>query len=945
VFGVTLAFLWSNLWLAQRRKYPSEWKDDDTRLSHVSLEEILSSEKGLQPATQPLELIWLLGLSFILVTAIGLLILHYGSIAIGFWHLDLSQTNGALTLPEPIDLNTIGQWGIRLRQQPWHWGILATVAIALVARTEASLQAISVLFSLGCSIILSSHWLKVLQFFHPTSFEQVDPVFERDISFYLFRLPIVQLIEFWLMGTMLLALSATFVTYLFSGRSLTEGRFPGFSIRQQRHLQALGGGLILVMALRYGLRRYGLLYSTEGATYGANFIDIMVRLPAETILCVLAASIGLMLLLRGIFAAYPPKPKSSYLYKIWHLYEFISPATAIATYFIVAIVSSWIVPAALQRLVVQPNELVLESPYIDRSLNFTRTSFNLEPIEVKTFDPSGTLTPAQLQVNYQTIDNIRLWDELPLLDTNRQLQQIRLYYKFPSADLDRYTFKRTLTPKNPKPSEKRQVIVSARELDFNALPAQAKTWVNEHLIYTHGFGFTMSPVNTAAPSGLPEYFVKGIGAGTNSGDKGDSPIEVSDANIRASIPIGFPRIYYGELTDTYVMTSTDTPELDYPSGDRNVYNTYDGRGGIVIGKGWKRWLFAAYLRDWRMLLTNNFQANTKLLFRRNILARVRQIAPFLRYESSPYLAIADANLDNPSQPDSFNDYLYWIIDAYTVSDRYPYSDPGEHPFNYIRNSVKVVVDAYNGTVKFYVADRSDPIIQTYQEIFPNLFQSIDRLPDSLRVHLRYPVDLFTIQSERLLAYHMTDAKVFYNREDQWDFPTEIYRDKPQTVKPYYLIMKLPTEADEEFILLNPFTPTKRSNLIAWLASRSDGKNYGKLLLYKFPKQELIYGPGQIEARINQQPIISQQISLWNQQGSRVLKGNLLVIPIEQALLYVEPIYLEAEENSLPTLARVIVAYKDSITMAPTLKEALTATFSPEKLPQPSIIRSVEQLIP
>jgi uncharacterized membrane protein (UPF0182 family) len=386
------------------------------------------------------------------------------------------------------------------------------------------------------------------------------------------------------------------------------------------------------------------------------------------------------------------------------------------------------------------------------------------------------------------------------------------------------------------------------------------------------------------------------------------------------------------------MTGTKTQELDYPSGTENVYNVYDGKGGIPIGNFGRRLLFAQYLKDWQMLLTRNFTPQTKLLFRRNIRQRVQAIAPFLRYDQDPYLVAAKGDgVNTKGEPN----YLYWILDAYTTSDRYPYSDPGENQFNYIRNSVKVVIDAYNGTVKFYVADPTDPIINTWSKIFPQLFQPLDTLPKSLHAHIRYPVDLMSIQSERLLTYHMTDPQVFYNREDLWTIPTEIYGNKSRAVEPYYLIMKLPTAQEEEFVLLLPFTPVQRVNLIAWLAARSDGKEYGKLLLYQFPKQQLVYGTQQIEALINQDPEISQQISLWNREGSRVIQGNLLVIPIEQSLLYVEPLYLEAEQNSLPTLVRVIVAYDNRIVMADSLEKALAAIFEPEKSSQPAIIRSVQ----
>jgi uncharacterized protein len=555
-----------------------------------------------------------------------------------------------------------------------------------------------------------------------------------------------------------------------------------------------------------------------------------------------------------------------------------------------------------------------------------------------------------------------------LLATNRQLQQIRLYYSFPGADIDRYTFnlQSRSSPKTPRAAEvpsdtssrsssssqtpitpessptklsdaiadsgQQQVLIAARELDYSAVPQQAQTWVNQHLTYTHGYGFTLSPVNRVGEGGLPEYFVKDIGITEGT------PLTTSSEVVRANIPIGQPRIYFGENTDTYVMTGTKVKELDFPSGEDNVYNTYDGRGGISIGSLGRRLLFAKYVNDWRMMVTPEFLPETKLLFRRNINRRIRAIAPFLRFEGDPYLVAADARADKGKSDDP--SYLYWMIDAYTVSDRYPYSDTGEEGINYIRNSVKVVVDAYHGSVDFYIADPSDPIITTWSKIFPDLFKPLEAMPAALQRHQRYPVDFLKIQSERLMTYHMTDPQVFYNREDQWQIPNEVYGDKPQLVAPYYLITSLPTVPFEEFILLLPFTPKERTNLIAWLAARSDGENYGKLLLYVFPKQRLVYGTEQIEARINQDPVISQQISLWNRQGSRVIQGNLLIIPLEQSLLYVEPLYLEATQNRLPTLVRVIVAYENRIVMAQTLDQALQSIFKPVSK-APPIIRPVE----
>jgi hypothetical protein len=720
---------------------------------------------------------------------------------------------------------------------------------------------------------------------------------------------------------------------------------------------------MLILSLRHWLSRYELLYSPRGVTYGASYTDITVQLPVNTALSVMSGVIALLLFYKAITGFSPrPRPRTELRFRLFSQ-SYTPYLLAIGLYLIAVVVTGKIIPAAVQSFSVQPNELSKERPFIERSIAFTRTAFGLDDIDAQIFDPEGALSATDIAENDLTIDNIRIWDARPLLETNRQLQQIRLYYKFPDADIDRYTLRvdvergqEELPPgetaveqlvETPLPEEtdvvapdvrSQQVIIAPRELDYESVPEQAQTWVNKHLIYTHGYGFTLSPVNQVGEGGLPVYFVKNIGTGTEVGSPGN--LEVSDQFVRDSIPIGNPRIYYGELTNNYVMTSTKVPELDYPSGEENVYNTYDGTGGIDIGSTWRRLIFAEYLKDWQMLFTQNFTPETRLLFRQNINQRVRAIAPFLRYDRDPYLVVADATPEAES-PDE--NYLYWIIDAYTTSDRFPYSDPGDNEFNYIRNSVKVVVDAYNGDVFFYVVDPTDPIIQTWDRIFPNLFKPIWEMPITLRRHIRYPVDFFKTQSERLLTYHMLDPQVFYNREDQWQIPEEIYGTETQPIQPYYLIMKLPTATEEEFILLHPYTPTRRNNLIAWLAGRSDGEQYGKLLLYQFPKQELVYGPEQIEALINQDPVISQQISLWNRQGSRVVQGNLLVIPIENSLLYVEPLYIEATANSLPTLARVIVVYENRIVMAETLEESLQAIFNPDEAATPAIIRPVEDL--
>jgi len=940
VAGITATYLLLNLALAQRLKYPQSLKIESAELNS-ELTNFLSPDYPRRNETrilapqrfQTLKLRWLLPLTLVLSLLIGLMLAHYGQIALFYWNSPVN--NASLPIPALFRPETIWQLLRQIVSQIWYLGLIGGVAIAILIYPQFLLRAIAVLLSPIFAFILFQHWPKVLQYFHPTLFNSTEPLFGKDISFYVFSLPFWELLELWLMGLCLYGFVAVTLTYFLSGNSLSQGIFPGFSPQQQRHLSGMGGLLMLVVALSYWQSRYELVYSTRGVSYGASYTDVIAQLPAYTVLCIVAAAIAFYLLWRTFFW----KPKSRYRPLVFY---------GLGVYLIMVVAADIVLPAVVQYLIVLPNELQREQPYIQRTIALTRQAFDLEAIDSKGFNPQGTLTEADIQENDLTIRNIRLWDQRPLLQTNRQLQQIRPYYRFPDADIDRYTLKTDVTyrrpsaPQNPPEpeqeaidsTERRQVLIAARELDYTGVPQEAQTWVNRRLIYTHGFGFTVSPVNTVGPGGLPEYFVKDI-----SGDS--SALTTSSEAIRDSIPIGQPRIYYGEIANSYVMTGTRVRELDYPSGSDNVYNSYDGLGGVEIGSAWRRWLFAMYLKDWQMVLTRDFLPDTRVLFRRNVKQRIRAIAPFLKFDSDPYLVAAAANEDFPKNPS----YLYWIVDAYTTSDRYPYSDTGSDGINYIRNSIKVVIDAYNGSVNFYIADKSDPIIATWSRIFPNTFKPLSAMPVSLRSHIRYPVDFFKIQSERLMTYHMTDPQVFYNREDQWQIPNEIYGNETRPVEPYYLITSLPTVDFEEFILLLPYTPRQRTNLIAWLAARSDGESYGKLLLYTFPKERLIYGTEQIEARINQDPVISQQISLWNRQGSRAIQGNLLVIPIEQSLLYVEPIYLEATQNSLPTLVRVVVAYENRIVMAQTLEQALQAIFNPEVAPAPAIIRPVEEAPP
>ncbi|MBE9215803.1 UPF0182 family protein [Plectonema cf. radiosum LEGE 06105] len=925
-FFTSGCFLLGNLIIARKFQHPKQPYEN---------QEIINKQKGnffnspnfrKTPSSSlysyGLKLRWLLPTVFGLSVLVGTIVVFYSQQVLNIWYPQLELPSELLQFPSWLQLilNILGfrQLVISILQLI----VVLLLTAAIFISYEFWIRALSVFVSLLLGFLISARWINVLEYFHAHSFNVSEPLFNRDISFYVFSLPIWELLQFWLLGLFLLGIAAVGLIYLRSANSLSEGKFPGFTVQQRMHLNGLGSLVMLTVALRYWLLRYQLLYSQLGVNYGASYTDVNVLLPIYTSLSILAIGIAAYLMLRTLTLSKRRKytlKRTPYPPQLVYVSAF---------FLVVATVAVSLLPTLVQKLIVQPNEITREQPYIERTIKLTREAFNLNSIDATTFNPQNNLTASDLEENDLTIANIRLWDTRPLLQSNRQLQQIRPYYKFPDADIDRYTLKRSL---NSQASFKQQTIIAARELDYNDVPDAAKTWVNKHLVYTHGYGFTLSPVNQVAPGGLPYYYIKDIGV-ENSGNQGS--LLISNAEIRASIPVANPRIYYGEIADTYVMTRTKTQEFDYPSGNANEFNVYDGRGGIPIGSPLRRLLFAQYLKDWQMLLTRNFKPETKVLFRRNIRQRIRTIAPFLHFDRDPYLVAADGK---GTTIDGQPTYLYWIIDAYTTSSHYPYSDPGKNQFNYIRNSVKIVVDAYNGDVNFYIADPTDPIINTLGAIFPSMFKPLTEMPVTLLSHIRYPLDYFSIQSERLLAYHMTDPQVFYNREDLWQIPTEIYGTEQQQVEPYYLITKLPTAQNEEFILLRPFTPTQRRNLIAWLAARSDGSQYGKLLLYEFPKQELVYGTQQIEALINQKPEISEQITLWNREGSRVIQGNLLVIPIEQSLLYVEPVYLEAEENSLPTLVRVIVAYDNQIVMEETLEAALETIFDANEIKTPVFI--------
>jgi uncharacterized membrane protein (UPF0182 family) len=723
-------------------------------------------------------------------------------------------------------------------------------------------------FFLGLAVGLAAapRWLDFLRFLNQAPFGVRDPLFGRDVGFYVFTLPVYHFMQGWLITTLLMTLIGVIIIYFFAQlHNLREGEIIVLP-HVRLHASALGAALFAVIAWGHRLAAFDLLYSPRGVAYGASYTDVHAELPALQAMFWLAIIIAATLLANVV------------LRRLW------LPLIGVGVWMAVGLVIISIVPGVMQRYIVEPNEIARETPYIEHNIQFTRQAYGLDNMDERDFGQVEPLSVEALEANRATLQNIRLWDYRPLSQTYRQIQEIRLYYGFADLDIDRYWID----------GDYRQVIVAARELDQSQL--QSVTWVNQHLQFTHGYGVVMNPVNEVTPEGLPQLWVK------------DLP-----PTIAVPLTIDRPEIYYGELANNYVFVKTGIEEFDYPRGEENVYTFYEGTGGVPLNSYLKRLAFALRLADANVLLSQYIDGNSRLMFNRVIRDRVHEVAPFLRYDNDPYLVILDGK-------------LYWIQDAYTVSDSYPYAEPVNREINYIRNAVKVVVDAYNGSMTFFVADPADPLVQTYAAIFPGLFTPQDAMPDGLREHLRYPEGLFTIQAAMYQTYHMRDVNVFYNKEDQWNVPREVFAGQDQPVEPYYVIIRLPGKLQEEFLLIQPFTPATKDNLIAWMAGRSDGENYGQLVVYRFPKQELIFGPLQIEARIDQDPEISAQLSLWSQRGSQVIRGNLLVIPMERSLLYVEPLYLQAESGQIPELKRVVLASGERVVMAETLAEGLVKLF-------------------
>jgi len=748
----------------------------------------------------------------------------------------------------------------------WPWAI----AGQLQQLSRWSIIAGTALLSLIFGLIAQGNWEVVLRFFNGQPFGITDPVFHREISFYVFSLPFLHSLRGWLLGALIVTLLASVGIYFLS-YGVQRFKFD-FARPVLAHTGGLAVAILGLFAWGYWLGIWELVFSSRGVVFGAGYADMHAQLPAQWVLLSVVL-VFMVIILLSVF-------RHNFR---WALY-------GLGGWIVAAIIIGGIFPAAVQRFQVQPSELAREEPYIEYNIQFTREAFALGRVEEQPFPAEKAPSREDVAQNEATINNIRLWDHRPLKDTYNQIQSIRLYYDFHDVDVDRYVID----------GEYRQVMLSARELSAEKLAGEAQTWVNRRLQFTHGYGVALSPVNEISAEGLPMLLVKDI-----------PPV--------GSFNIELPQLYFGEKTNDYVIVKTKTQEFDYPMGDENVYGHYEGKDGVSLGSLIRRLVYAWQFGDLNILISGELTPESRVLYYRNIRQRVNHLAPFLKLDSDPYLVVMEGR-------------LFWIQDAYTTTDRYPYSEPLGGGLNYIRNSVKAVIDAYNGNVTFYVTDPEDALIRTYQSIFPELFVPSEQMPESLRVHLRYPEDMFNIQASVYQSYHMRDARVFYNKEDLWAVPREVYADTEQLMEPYYIIMRLPDKETEEFLLMLPFTPVNKNNTIGWLAARCDGENYGKLLAYHFPKERLVYGPSQIENRIGQDTVITEQLALWGRGGSRVIRGNLLLIPLGKSILYVEPVFLQAEAGGLPELKRVIVAAGEQIAMAPTLEGSIAAIFGVEAPP-------------
>lgn len=731
---------------------------------------------------------------------------------------------------------------------------------------------------------LTDQWIVVQQYLNRVPFGKIDPIFHKDLGFYFFNISFYQFIYRTFMLILVLTTVVVSVLYMVGATAeLFALDWKKFTLAKS-HVAILLASIFALKAWGYQMAAYGILTSSHGVVYGATYTDIHARLLTYKVLMLVAILVAVMIII-NIFV----KRVS------WILYS-------IGAWLIVSILLGGIYPGLMQKFIVQPDEFNKEKPYLQTAIQMTRNAYELDTVDNKEFKIDYNLTMDDINNNRSTVDNIRLWDWEPLKDTYKNLQELRPYYTFNDVDIDRYIID----------GRYQQVMLSGREMEniyeSPDMAATAKTWINQRLMYTHGYGVVMSPVTKIAQEGFPEFYMKDI-----------PPQFTTDLKIKK------PAIYFGEKTNTYVLVNGKQKEFDYPMGTENVYTRYEGNNGIRINSMFRRLLLSWELKDYKMILANNITNDSQVLMYRNILERTQKIAPYLAFDNDPYIVIgADGK-------------LYWMMDAYTYGNKYPYSQPfDDNGNNYIRNSVKVVCDAYTGELSFYMANTNDPIIKTYQKIFPQLYKDIKAMPDDLKAHIRYPEDLFGIQAEIYRNYHISDPWVFYNKEDSWVVPNEIVEGKETVLKPYYIIMRLPGEEKEEYIMMLPYTPNGRNNMIAWMCARMDGDNYGKKLVYRFPKQETVYGPMQIESRINQNTEISSQLALWNQKGSSTYRGNILVIPINNSILYIEPLYLQAQASKMPELKRVIAAFGNTVVMENSLENALVKIFGGELDEEPDV---------
>jgi uncharacterized membrane protein (UPF0182 family) len=749
---------------------------------------------------------------------------------------------------------------------------------------------VSGIFGLIYGFKLKEHWRQFALYLNQPPTSNYDPIFGKSLGFYLFSLPLYDLLSSWLFGVTLIILFAA-VAYSLLGLPQTVLKpsvrwSSGAAFRAVCCAFAL---FLLVLSWRTYLGRFPYLWQDHATFSGVTFTDANYTLPA------------LLLLSFALIAAAIISLVNAFVFR-----RFSVLMVAIALPVVVYAIGIILVPSYVQNFIVKPNEIDRESPYITHNIEWTRRGFGLEQIELRDFDADTSTAALDLANNRASFDNIRLWDWRALQDTLRQIQAIRTYYDFVDVDVDRYVTS----------GQTRQMMIAPREINDAKLPESSRNWINERLIYTHGYGVTMNSANGFTSEGLPQFVLSNM------------PIDAAAPEIKVTRP----EIYYGELTNRYVYVRTSQKEFDYPQGETNTYTTYEGTGGIKIGNRFRRMLLAWGLGDLSKLpFSNDVTSDSRVLINRNVREIIDGVAPFLTYDDDPYIVVSN------------DGRLFWIVDAFTESAYFPYSshhDVTGNSVNYVRNSVKVVVDAYNGAASFYVFDKQDPLIAAYQRIFPQLFRDAAQMPADLRVHVRYPETLLRAQGEIYNLYHTQNPKIFFQREDVWSIAQQITVDKEgkkQTtpIDPYYVLMQLPGEPQKnEFVLILPFTPSNRNNLIGWMAGRSDGENYGKLLVYNFPKSRLIDGPLQIEARIDQNAQLSGQFTLWNQQGSRVIRGHLLVIPIGRSVLFVEPVYLQAEHSPMPELRVVVLATHEKLAYGQTFNEAMTGLFG-EAGTQPS----------